>query len=377
MALTDKDIDSTMAEDWKDILARHQPEEAEHEIEQESRKQPEENVSGESTEQESAQVEARPRNEDGTFAPKSKESAAANEPVGQKVAPEAPQTETTTTPERDLTKPPSTWKPTARAEWEKLPPAIKAEVHRRETDWLNGQAQLLPDAKLGKSVNEIMAPYRMLIEAEGGTPERAIADLMRTAAVFRVGSPQQKLAAVSQIIQQFGIDITPLVQPSGQGTSHPPSSVQPLTDPRVDQLIAQLNAERQERARSEQNGLEASVTRWMEAKDEAGNPKYPYLGDVMNEMAVLVPQIRQSSPSSSHEEVLQMAYERATWGNPDVRPLLLSQQQRSPDNQNRVREAKRAASVNVPRRASIPSPGKPGTMDETIAATARELGFFT
>jgi hypothetical protein len=119
----------------------------------------------------------------------------------------------------------------------------------------------------------------------------------------------------------------------------------------------------------------------VDQKDEQGVAKYPYLNDVQGEMAVLVPMIRQSNPSLSHEQVLQSAYERAIWANPDVKPLLLQAQAavaaRPSENQDRVREAKRAASVNVPRRASTPSPGKPGTMDETIAATARTLGLIT
>src|SRR5205807_2564940 len=115
---------------------------------------------------------------------------------------------------------------------------------------------------------------------------------------------------------------------------------------------------------TEQQTLEGTVTSWMNENDAQGKPLRPYLGDVMNEMSALVPQIRTQSPSLSHDQVLQQAYERATWGNPEIRTLLLQQQAqgasqtRSAENQNRVREAKRAASVNVPRRASLPTPGK-------------------
>lgn len=242
---------------------------------------------------------------------------------------------------------------------------------------MNGQAQLLPDAKLGRSVTDIMAPYRMLIEAEGGTPERAIADLMRTAAIFRVGTPQQKSAALQQIARQFNVEFA---QPQ---PVQPGQQPQTLQDPRVDQLLAQLNQERQQRQRDEQSGLETAVTSWMGEVDTKGAPVRPYLGDVMNEMSGLVPQIRQGNPSLSHNQVLQEAYDRAIWGNPEIRKLLQQQeaqgneQARRTENQNRVRDARRAASVNVPRRASTPSAGKPGSLDETLSKTARELGLIT
>jgi len=376
MALADGSIETEMAADWAKIQEKYAVEP------DETPPAPAQAV------EETPAVEApadtgRPRDESGRFA-KAPSEAVAKEPKESKEPAAEPPSATPSqgpdsaqAPERDINRAPSTWKPTARAEWEKLPPTVRAEIHRRETDFMNGQSQLLPDARFGKAVAEVVAPYRMLIEAEGGTPERAIADLMRTAALFRVGTPQQKAQALAGIAKQFNIDIgQPAAQP-GQPTQ------QAYQDPRVDGLLAHLQSEAQQRQAAEQRQLETTVVRWMEEKDAAGNPTRPYLGDVMNEMGALVPQIRQANPSFSHEQVLQQAYDRAIWGNPEIRTLLQqqeaqrSEQTRVADNQTRVREARRAASVNVPRRASTPSPGKPGKLEETIEATARELGFIT
>jgi hypothetical protein len=81
--------------------------------------------------------------------------------------------------------------------------------------------------------------------------------------------------------------------------------------------------------------------------------------------------------------VLQRAYEQAIWAHPEIRPILLKEQtdkaeaERRAENPQRGNQAKRASSVNVPRRASTPSPGKPGTIEDTIRETARSLGFFS
>lgn len=379
MSLNDKDLDETMAADWaaiQDKYAGEEPEAPTPEVEA-----PAEPV---------VETPGRARDETGKFVEQPKEGpdektakpnvAKSAVPAGGKSPPAQADASVPAdagvgaTVERDINRAPSTWKPTARAEWEKLPPAVRTEIHRRETDFLNGQSQLLPDAKFGKSVTEIMAPYKMLIEAEGGTYERAIADMMKTAAMLRLGTPQQKQQLFLQTARQFGVNL---------GTPQQGQQQQPLQDPRVDQLLAQLNQERQQRAQTEQQTLEGSVTNWMNENDAAGKPLRPYLGDVMTEMSALVPQIRQQSPSLSHDQVLQQAYERATWGNPEIRTLLLQQQAqgssqtRSSENQNRVREARRAASVNVPRRASTPNPGKPGSMEDTLTETARTLGLIT
>jgi hypothetical protein len=373
VSLNDKDLDESMAADWaaiQDKYAGEDPETPEPITEPETAPEP---VVAE------PEAPTRARDETGKF---SKETAKPIEKAAVKGAPAkepvAPEPMEAVTPEitRDINRAPSTWKPAARVDFEKLPANARAEIHRREADYMNGQAQLLPDAKFGKSITEIMTPYKMLIEAEGGTYERAIADMMKTAAMLRMGTPQQKQQLFLQTAQQFGIDLR-------QFQAQPGQQQQPLQDPRVDQLLAQLNQERQQRVQTEQQSLEGAVTSWMGENDAQGKPLRPYLGDVMTEMSALVPQIRTQSPSLSHDQVLQQAYERATWGNPEIRTLLLQQQAqgasqtRSADNQQRVREAKRAASVNVPRRASLPTPGKPGTLEETIANTARELGLIT
>lgn len=379
MALTDANIDETMAADWAGIREKFKEEIPETIPEA---PEPEAPKADATPAQEPVEDRGDGRRSDGTFAPKTAEPSKVAEPVGKNPAQTEPVAQEPVVGTKgapvDITKPPSTWKPVARAEFAKLPEAVRAEIHRRETDALNGQAQLLPDARFGKSVNEVVAPYLGMIQAEGGTPERAIADLMRTAALFRTGSPQAKQQALLQIAQQFHVELPGA--PQGQ---QPPQTQQPPTfqDPRVDQLLQHLQTQEQQRVQAEQQQLEATVTRWMDAKDETGASKYPYLGDVMNDMAVLVPQIRAGNSSLSHEQVLQSAYERATWASPDVRPLLMAAQAAEPArdaaNQTRVREAKRAASVNVPRRASAPSPAKPGKMEDTIEETARTLGFIS
>jgi hypothetical protein len=388
MALNDKDIDESMAADWASIQEKYAVEEAEAPEPVEAK----------------ADAETIPisREADGKFKAKEDVDAKAVKGKDAKPTPAAAKEistspskggDVTATPEpatdapqaRDINRAPSTWKPTARAEYEKLSPAIKAEIHRREADFQNGQAQLLPDATMGKNMRQVIEPYRMLIEAEGGTPERAVADLFRTAAIFRTGSVQQKYQAVAEIAQQFGIDLRYLTQAAIEQQGQPPAQQQQnqFRDPRVDQMLHQQNLERQQAADREKQTMESTVTRWMNEADAQGKPKREYLGDVINEMSALVPQIRQNDPTITHAQALDAAYDRAIWAHPEIRTLLAQKQQteletqRRADNQKRVSDARKAGSVNVTRRGSIPSAGKPGTMDETILTTARELGFFT
>jgi hypothetical protein len=391
MALNDKDIDADMAADWASIQEKYAVEETPEPVEPvapgDPAPEPVETIpvsreadgkfkAKEVDKEEKPKVEAKAEK----GATEAKAAKAVPDVVDQAAPTDAPQA-------RDINRAPSTWKPTARAGWEKLDPAIRAEIHRREADFQNGQAQLLPDATLGKNMRQVIEPYRMLIDAEGGTPERAVADLLRTAALFRTGSVQQKYQGIVDIAQQFGIDLRYLAQAAVEQGGQPPQQGQPqpnqFRDPRVDQLLAQQNLERQQNAQREQQTMESTVTRWMNEKDAQGNPKREYLGDVINEMSALVPQLRQNDPTLTHAQALDAAYDRAIWAHPEIRTLLAQKQQteletqRRTENQRRVSDARKAGSVNVPRRGSIPSAGKPGTMEQTIEETARAIGMIS
>ena len=402
MALSDKDVDADIASDWAAIQEKYAPEPVddtaieggegaasakgvpalEHDETDTGEKIPvSREADGKFKAQDKAGKDAKPAIEKSA-----KPSTKTAQPAAADDAKPAAEASTDQPQARDINRAPSTWKPTARAEWDKLSPAIKAEIHRREADFQNGQAQLLPDATLGKNLRQVIDPYRAMIEAEGGTPERAVADLFRTAAIFRTGTIQQKYQAIAVVANQFGIDLRRFAgQPAAAGGTQPTTQQQPseFRDPRVDQILAAQNRERQEQLQREQQQTESTVTRWMNEVDAQGNPKREYLSDVINEMSALVPQIRAADPSLTHAQALDAAYDRAIWAHPEIRGLLTQKQQtdleaqRRAANQSRVRDAKRAGSVNVPRRASTPSPGKPGTIEQTIEQTARELGFFT
>lgn len=286
----------------------------------------------------------------------------------------------------DLNRPPSSWKPAAKAAWNNLPQEVREDVYRRENAIHSDLKGLRPNADFGQKIKEIAQPYEMLLRSENTTVERAFESLMNTAATFRLGTPQQKAQAAAGIIQQYGIDPQAVFgmltgQPAiGQQGQQPGQ----IYDPRVDQLTQYLQAQEQARMQQDQTERDSAVDNFFSAKDDKGALKYPYAENVLDDMEVLIKQIKAGNPRMAHEQALEQAYHKAVWANPETRAQLLKEQQaqaeakRSEDNLRRVAKARQASAGVIPKRGSAPltAPApKFGTAeaDQAIAETYRQL----
>lgn len=287
----------------------------------------------------------------------------------------------------DINRAPSSWKPAERAEWNKLSPLARAAIHRRESDFLKGSAELRAGADYAREMQDTIRPFEMLIQSEGGTPVLAVKDMMMTAALLRTGTPQQKYDTIARIAHRYGLDLRIFgrqAAPGGGQQPQPPGGgqqPQQFRDSRVDDLIRAQQTAEQQRVAAEQAQMEATANTWLNETDAAGNPKRPYAFDVIEEVTALIPRVKAQNPLFSHAQVMDKAYEQAIWANPEIRTLLQAQAQQAAgpsaaEIQLRAQGARRAASANVTRRASVPSTGKPGTLEETLTETARDLGLI-
>lgn len=380
---TDRSLDEAMTESIRGKLA-----------EINARPLDEETASVTKPEETVAKVE-KPRDETGKFAKVKDSAVVAEQPHNPQVQgaieqataePEAPLVSTTGQP-LDITRPPASWKPAAKAQWSALAEPIRAEIYRRESDFLNGNKGLRENADFGQTIKQTVEPYRLLIEAEGGTPERAIADTLRTAALFRVGTPQQKLDTIFALDKQFNAGLANFInqqiqQHSGQiGVTLPQPQAQPAyQDPRVDQILASLQQQERERSAQLERTSNSAVEHFIAALDEQGQPLYPFVDNVLDDMSGRVGALRRANPAMEHMEALKQAYDAAVWANPETRAVLLSQQQAKANQQGatlqKVEQAKRASATNVPKRGALPATGPVQSLDDTIRETGRALGMF-
>ena len=88
-------------------------------------------------------------------------------PAAKDDAQAAPVAETTEPAPAEALPAPKTWRPDAAAKWAELPPEVQQEVLKREQDIFKGLETYKADATVGRSVNQIIAPYLPMLEAAG------------------------------------------------------------------------------------------------------------------------------------------------------------------------------------------------------------------
>ena len=319
-------------------------------------------------ETEPAKDDDKPRTPDGKFAAKEPSGEATAAPA----APEKPGEGVDAPKEPEAQPKPSIRAPQSlttdrKAAWDKLPPEWQTEIDRLERAAKTKIEQTGAMANFGQAIISEVQPYEAMIRAEGGTPQTAIRDLLRTAYLLRTAPPTQKQALWLQVAQQYGIDVSGILQ--GQ---------LPQVDPHVMALhrqVEQMQRERQQEMQQRTNAEQAQVSGTIEAF--AADPKHEHFEDVRVQMGMLI--------ESGAARTLDEAYEHACWANPTIRAKLIQSQheeaeaKRKADERKAV-EAKKAAGGSIRGAPAAPiaaAPGKKETVGETIRrVTAQAQGHI-
>lgn len=255
---------------------------------------------------------------------------------------------------------PNTWRRELADAWKTLPEPVREEIHRREGDFHNGIRQYRDAAQFGQGLAQEMLPYQQIMQQRGVQPRELVRDIMGTLNTFATGSDEQKAQALLRVAQDYGINldaVTTLRQRAPDGVA---PALAPVLQ-RIHRVESTLEAQAQEREQLQREEDEANVQRFI------NDPKNEHAKTCAKEMAALL--------TSGEARDLQEAYDKALWLNPQTRAALLAKQdqERQEREATEAANARKAAGVNVPRRGTPPVARKPGTMEDTIRETYREL----
>lgn len=251
------------------------------------------------------------------------------EPEPEKELPDDPPAQND--PPAPVKEAPSSWKPEAKAEFNKLPPGIQDEVLRRESDYHKGIQGYKEYAQTGAIFAEVVKPFEQTIKSLGVDAPTAIKALLQADHTLRYSDPATKARYFGELAQQYGINLEQVANP-------------PQIDPQYAQMQQQLQMTQQEVYRFKQEQEKAQQSTLMsEIQKFAADPANAHFEAVKQEMSALL--------QAGQANDLKEAYEKAVWMRPDIRQSLIDQQraeaQKKALNDAQRKKVQTAASASV------------------------------
>lgn len=256
---------------------------------------------------------------------------------------------------------PNSWSAEMKAKFGSLPPETQQYIAEREREAHTAITQKGEQIKAFEPIRQALDQNREVFIKNGVTEAEAISKYV-AADRFLESNPVE---AIKWLAEGYGVDLRQFAN----GNPQQDQSQQPSGE--VLQLrreLAEIKNSLTARERSEQQAQTATVAQTIE-KFASDNP---YFSEVEDELMGLIPVIKSKEPSLSYNEVLQKAYDRAVYANPDVRQRLQADQQKASDEKRKaeqaeaVRKAKQAGGINQ-KSVQGQSPTKGGSMEDTMS----------
>jgi hypothetical protein len=244
---------------------------------------------------------------------------------------------------------PGSWTAVAREKWNNVDREVRAEIWRREKEVSRAMTQSTNARRFEQEFGQMVQPYLGFIAAERSTPLQAAQNMMQTAATLRVGTDQQKVALVADIIKNYKVDLQALDSVlAGQTPEfNPQVQIEQIVNQRIQAAMGQQQQSWQQRQQqSVMRDAETTITQF------AADPKNEFYEDVRHIMGDLI-----AGASQRGEQMeLSDAYSRAILIHEPVRRVIEGRRAQT-------EAATRSAAAQRARRASggvVPSAAATG-----------------
>jgi len=226
------------------------------------------------TEVEAAPVEeksARARDDGGRFAGgkpvKVTAPLAAKEPIAaEAVAPKVADTGAPAAEVKPWHKPPASWKKEYHEAWNKADPTLREYAYQREEQMRAGVEPLLTKAQFADKITEVAKPYMATIQGLGIDVPTAVKGLMEADNLLRSSSPQDKVAYLARLAQNYGVDLRAVA--AGQQSEE--TRVDPAYHTLQQQILQQrgeMAGWKQQQAQVEDDRLRSEIGRFADKSE--------------------------------------------------------------------------------------------------------------
>jgi hypothetical protein len=253
---------------------------------------------------------------------------------------------------------PDTWRKEAKEAWAGVPPVVKEEMRKRESDIASYVERVKQPIAVGEKLTEMIRPYLPMFQKTGVDPWHNIGAMLQAQERLLFGSPEEKLAMFGALAQQAGIKFE-----AGQLSAPPDAHAAHVR--RLEERLAQL-----------EGGVNQVTSTVQEARQKelmdnvatfAQDPAHPHFYAVTDKISHL---IRTGAVGN-----LQEAYELATMADPVIRQKVLEEQAgrlattKAADEAARLKKARAAGKVLVRSTQSGKAAQPPGSIDDTLEET--------
>lgn len=275
-------------------------------------------------------------------------------------------------------KAPASWRPEVREHWNQLPPEVRAEVARRETEVQRTLQETAEARKNAEAFARALQPYEAYIRAEGATPIQAIDNMMATAVKLRTGTAPELAQLVAGLVNQFGTGrfgrgFIEMLDGALAGQTPQGDPQQLAVQQAVQQQLAPMQQFMQQFQQT-QLAQQQQMTQKVQTEIAQFMEQAEFGSDVNEEMADLI----EVAAKRGRDLSLQDAYDQACMANPRIRAILQKRAQaQSAQVSNNVAQKARAAAVSVSGAPALGAPqGAPANdvrsaIEAAIAMTSR------
>lgn len=259
--------------------------------------------------------------------------------------------------------PPHSWSAEAKAKWNALPPDVQTYIAQRESEAHKAITQAGSELKTYQPLRSALEQFRGYYPA--GQEAQFVQSLMQANAALH----HDPVGTLKALAEYYNVDPAQL---TGQKPPQQPdsNSVEDLfRDPRLDKEVLPLVQTMAQRVRQLEGQLTARERAEAAERQEDArkiiaefSKDRPDIAELQDEIAREAKIIREAEPRLPMDKLLERAYDRARWANPDVRKRILDAEKAA--EAERVRqetikkqnEAKKLAAMNVRTGASAPTP---------------------
>ncbi len=252
-------------------------------------------------------------------------------------------------------RPPPGWSIKSKADFDKLPEHVRADILKREDEVNRGFSKLAEYKGLDR--------YSEMAKASG-TDLPAALERYVAAEQYLERNPVEGLLWLAQT---YGVNPERLVQAMGQQSQ--PGAQQPVPPPQPPAFDPRMIEDHVNRALATRE-MDSAISEFL------NDPANRYANDVADYMAGLINVRRQqntaSNTSESHRETLKWAYQQALYAHPEVREVLQREdmERRAKESQQVAQKARLASKSIVGSPTPGVAPGEPQATvrDELLAA---------